>query len=71
MLPDWVTKPTPRSQRSRPCWSGQSTAPVVIEIVDGAEQIEEFLPSLDEMVSEGLVTLERVRIVSYRAAGDD
>jgi PII-like signaling protein len=42
--------------------------PVVIEIVDTAEQIERILPILDEMVVEGLVTMERVEVVTYRSA---
>jgi PII-like signaling protein len=41
--------------------------PVVIEIVDAAEKIEAFLAQIDEMVSEGMVTLEPVRVLSYRA----
>lgn len=41
--------------------------PVVVEIVDEAEKIEAFLPSLDEMVDEGMVTLEKVRVIAYRA----
>lgn len=41
--------------------------PVVIEIVDEAERIEAFLPALDEMVAEGMVTLEKVRVIAYRA----
>ena len=40
--------------------------PVVIEIVDGKEKIDELLPHLEEMVGDGLVTLEKVRIVRYR-----
>jgi len=40
--------------------------PIVIEIVDREERIAELLPRLDEMVREGLVTLEKVRIVLYR-----
>jgi PII-like signaling protein len=40
--------------------------PVVIEIVDAAEKIEAFLPTLDEMVQEGLVTLERAEVILYR-----
>lgn len=40
--------------------------PIVIEIVDRAERVEAFLPELDEMVGEGMVTLEKVRIVHYR-----
>ena len=41
--------------------------PIVIEIVDSEEKINNFLPKLDDMVKEGLVTLERVRVVMYRA----
>jgi PII-like signaling protein len=40
--------------------------PIVVEIADNAERIEAFLPELDRMVGEGLVTLERVRIILYR-----
>ena len=40
--------------------------PVVIEIVDRADRIAEFLPKLDTMIGEGLVTLEKVRIIAYR-----
>jgi PII-like signaling protein len=42
--------------------------PVVIEIVDEAERIESFLPLLDEMVAEGMVTVEKVRVIAYRAS---
>jgi len=40
--------------------------PMVIEIVDQPERIAAFLPKLDEMVSEGLVTLEKVNVLIYR-----
>ncbi len=39
--------------------------PVVIEIVDTQEHIDRLLPILDEMVTEGLVTLERARVLKY------
>jgi uncharacterized protein len=41
--------------------------PIVIEIVDQKEKVEAFLPELDEMVAEGLVTLEPVQVILYRA----
>lgn len=41
--------------------------PLVIEIVDEEEAIEKFLPTIDRVVGEGLVTLEAVRIVKYPA----
>jgi uncharacterized protein len=40
--------------------------PIVVEIVDRAERIEELLPYLDEMVGEGMITQERVHIIAYR-----
>ena len=43
--------------------------PIVIEIVDTAEKIERLLPKFDEMIKEGLVTLEKVRVIAYRAEG--
>ncbi|MBI2185859.1 MAG: DUF190 domain-containing protein [Acidobacteria bacterium] len=39
--------------------------PIVIEIVDAEDKIEAFLPTVDELVTEGLVTLEAVRVVRY------
>src|SRR6267142_5084052 len=41
--------------------------PLVIEIVDSEEKILAFLPVLDEMMKGGLVTLEKVRVIDYRA----
>lgn len=45
--------------------------PVVIEIVDTEEQVARVLPLLDEMVGEGMVTLERVEIIAYRGKATD
>jgi len=42
--------------------------PMIVEIVDSLEKIEAFLPILDTMVPEGLVTLEQVRVIHYRSA---
>ena len=44
--------------------------PVVIEIVDTPEQIDRVVSILDEMVGEGMLTLERVQIVSYRSSDE-
>jgi PII-like signaling protein len=41
--------------------------PMIVEIADDLERIETFLPVLDEMISDGLVTLERVRVIHYKA----
>ena len=40
--------------------------PMVIEIVDTHDRIAGFLPELDGMIGEGLITLEKVRIIAYR-----
>ena len=42
--------------------------PVVIEVVDSEEHIERLLPILDEMLDDGLVTMEKVRVLRYKAA---
>lgn len=42
-----------------------SDLPVLIEIVDTEEKIRGFLPVLDDLVSEGLVTLESVEVLRY------
>jgi PII-like signaling protein len=41
--------------------------PIVIEIVDEEAKIQSFLPFLDEVMKGGLVTLEKVRVIHYRA----
>ena len=40
--------------------------PLVIEIVDSEENIQSFLPILDEMMGGGLLTLEKVKVIDYR-----
>jgi len=40
--------------------------PIVIEIVDTEEKINQLMPYLDEHVSEGLVTMEKMRVIKYR-----
>jgi hypothetical protein len=42
--------------------------PVVVEIVDTPENIQDFLPTLDDMITEGLVTLEKAHVIAYRHA---
>ena len=39
--------------------------PLVIEIVDSEEKINDFLPALDAMMGSGLVTLEKVKVLRY------
>ena len=40
--------------------------PIVVELVDAPERIAEFLPALDAMVADGLITLKRTRVIAYR-----
>ncbi|WGR91833.1 MULTISPECIES: DUF190 domain-containing protein [unclassified Bradyrhizobium] len=39
--------------------------PVIVEIVDTQEQIDRFLPVLDQLMSSGLVTIEKVQVLQY------
>jgi PII-like signaling protein len=41
--------------------------PLVIEIVDSEEKVQAFLPLLNKMMGGGLLTLEKVRVIEYRA----
>lgn len=42
--------------------------PIVVELVDSQEKIDAFLPLLDQMMTGGLVTIEKVRVLQYGAA---
>ncbi len=41
--------------------------PIVVEIVDALDRIEAFMPVVDDAISEGLATLERVQVRFYRS----
>ena len=41
--------------------------PIVIECVDAPDKIESVLPTLDDMIEDGLITIERVDVRVYRA----
>lgn len=43
--------------------------PILIECVDTVEKVEAVLPVLDDMIEEGLVTIEKVDVRVYRAGG--
>lgn len=43
-----------------------SDLPVIVEVVEREEEIQEVLPDLDEMIGGGLITLERARVIMYR-----
>lgn len=42
--------------------------PIVIEAVETEDRIQKVLPELDELIGGGLITLERVRVITYRSA---
>lgn len=42
--------------------------PIVVEVIETAEQIEAILPEIDAMITSGLITLERAKVIMYRAA---
>ena len=44
--------------------------PVLIELVDQEDRVNAILPELDAMVGDGLITLEKVRVIAYRANSD-
>jgi uncharacterized protein len=41
--------------------------PMIVEIVDSLEKIEAFVPLLDDLITDGLVTLEKLKVIHYRA----
>lgn len=45
--------------------------PIVIEIVDSEENIDRVLPMIDGMVGDGMMTIEKVHIVTYRGSSRD
>ena len=42
--------------------------PIIVEIVDSQVKIDQFLPVLDQMMSSGLVTIEKVQVLQYGKA---
>ena len=42
--------------------------PIILEVVETQDRIDQILPRLDEMVDGGLITLEKVRVILYRPA---
>ncbi|MEU6919470.1 DUF190 domain-containing protein [Streptomyces olindensis] len=45
--------------------------PVAVVIVDTEERVRAFLPQLDELVTEGLVTLDECEVISYTGREGD
>jgi len=41
--------------------------PIIIEIVDDEENIKKLLPFLDENIENGIVTMEKIKVIKYRS----
>ena len=44
--------------------------PIVVEVVDSRENIDRVMPQIDEIVREGLITMEKVRVLIYAPHGE-
>lgn len=44
--------------------------PIVVEVVDSQENIERIMPEVEKMMGDGLITLEKVRVLKYEARQD-
>jgi PII-like signaling protein len=44
--------------------------PIVIEIVDTEENVNRLMPFLDNTIKEGLITLEKIKMIQYRKEDD-
>ncbi len=40
--------------------------PIVIELIDTEENLNKLMPFIEENVTEGLVTTEKIRVIKYR-----
>lgn len=45
-----------------------SDLPVIVEVVDDEQKLQEILPTLDGMMGGGLITMERARVILYRSS---
>lgn len=57
-----------REIHTQKVWSFHLGMPILIEVVDTAENIANVMPRLNEMVHDGVITLERVAFRRYRSA---
>ena len=62
----WDSGSTASLYREDPAAFGR---PSDYEIADSLENLQRCLPTLDEMIKDGLVTLEKVRVIQYKARG--
>jgi PII-like signaling protein len=41
--------------------------PILVEAVDAEDKVRAVLPELDQMLGDGLITLEKIEVITYRA----
>ncbi len=41
--------------------------PLVIEVIDNEEKIQQIIPQFDELMQGGMITLEKARVIRYRS----
>ena len=46
-----------------------SDLPIIIEVVESRERIEQMMPTIDDMMNGGMITLEKVEVIRYRHHG--
>ncbi|MCX7760312.1 MAG: DUF190 domain-containing protein [Hydrogenothermaceae bacterium] len=44
--------------------------PIVIEVIDREENINTVLPKIDELIKDGLITMEKVKVIKYSSSKD-
>jgi hypothetical protein len=42
--------------------------PILVQVIDEEDKIEAILPLIDEIIRDGLVTLEDVDVITYKAS---
>ncbi|HEY6007646.1 MAG TPA: DUF190 domain-containing protein, partial [Geobacteraceae bacterium] len=42
-----------------------SDLPIVVEVVDTQEKLDEILPKIDEMMDGGMITMEKATVIRY------
>ncbi len=44
--------------------------PIVIEVIDHEEEIQKIIPIIEKYVKNGLITMEKVKVIKYTAEGE-
>ncbi|ADQ14098.1 DUF190 domain-containing protein [Halanaerobium hydrogeniformans] len=57
--------------KSSHIWELSEDLPIIVEVVDKAEKIEAVIPMVEEMVKDGLVTVEEIEIITYKSQEEE